>query len=80
MPCVQTVRGELRDLAIELTRKAEAEGAGTWDIAYRHGFFKALGHLLPSETVGMLVMDCDCALAGDDLYTDTLPRLALRQE
>lgn len=78
MPIVQVISGELRDKAIELERKARADGASTWDIAFNHGFREGLRAAFPQETMGMLVMDVDCALDGVELYTDCLPRLALR--
>jgi hypothetical protein len=74
MPFVQAIGGKLRDRAIELERKSRETGV-TWDIAYRHGFMEALRSLLPSETIGMLICDIDCALDDEPLYTDGLPRV-----
>jgi hypothetical protein len=78
MPFVKVIAGELREEAIKLHRAANKEGASTWDIAYRHGFFHALGKVFPSETVGMLIADCDLALEGEPLLTDQIPRLVVR--
>lgn len=78
MPFVQVVGGELRERAIEIHKKAESDEP--YDVAYRHGFFEALRALLPSETVGMLIMDCDMALEGDELFTDSLPRLVVSDD
>jgi len=77
MPFVQVIGGELRDRAIELERKARAENAPEWDVAFNHGFREALRAVFPSETCGILVMDIDCALDGDEAYSDTLPRLVV---
>ena len=44
------------------------------------GFFAALRCLLPSEVVGMLVMDADCAREGEPLYTTGLPHLEIIRE
>jgi hypothetical protein len=74
MPIVTIPRGA-RDKAIELSRKAQSGDA--WDVAYRHGFFAALHELLPAETVGLIIMDCDCALEGEPLATEMLPRLVI---
>jgi hypothetical protein len=74
MPIVSIPRGA-RDKAIELSRKAQS--GADWDVAYRHGFFEALSTVLPSEVVGLIIMDCDCALGDEPLMTERLPRFTL---
>lgn len=77
MPFVAIICGATRDKAIELARKARAENAHPIDVGTYHGFMEALRMVYDSETTGMLVMDIDCALDGDEMYTETLPHLVV---
>lgn len=79
MPLVTVIAGKTRDRAIELTREAEAEDAIDYVQGVRDGYFEALRTFYKSETIGMLIMDCDAALEGDELFTNCLPRLVLKE-
>ncbi len=64
MPFIAIHRPTLSRL-IELEREARKTGK-TWDIAFRHGFVEAMRLLLRSESVGLMLMECDLALEDDD--------------
>lgn len=76
MPFVQ-VPIAARDKAIELRMKAEAPDHSTWDTAFYYGYLDGLRALLPSESMGLIIMDCDCAAAGEELATDQMPKLVV---
>jgi hypothetical protein len=74
------VREKLRELADRELTASNANPCFTLkDIAQAEtaGFFAALRAVLPSELVGLLVMDYDNFLEGGDAFTEILPRLVL---
>jgi hypothetical protein len=62
MALVTVIAGEIRKRAIELTRAASGSELNTWAIAYRQGFFEAIRLMFPSETVRILIAECDSAI------------------
>lgn len=73
MPFVQLVPREVVDRFIELCRK---EDDGSFDLGKALGFHEAVSMLFP-DSAGYMVMDKDCALAGEDRFTDCMPRIVI---
>lgn len=69
-------REALRKLANEV-RSAKNERMRDFYERRADGFFIGIRTLLPSEVVGMLVMDYDLFLKGEAGHTEQLPRLVL---
>lgn len=84
MPFVQ-VRRDVCEKMIELRReKLAKESAGGYEQGYatgmEQGFMAALDMFMNSESVGLMVMERECAINGDGSYIDRLPHLVVEDD
>ena len=74
MPFV-AIRTDVRDMMIAIARKRAEDQDNHFEMGFEHGFMKCLAMFMPSEAIGLMLCDRDCAMEGDELLTETMPRL-----